>query len=130
MGMKGPARELSGEDKGAQARVPLPRMCTCAPPAPPTSVLGSPPPLRLVLNNTPVIPLPSLPPGGRGRLLRIGGERSFRRRLMELGLLPGTEVRLVRLVRVGGMVEVEVRGCHLSLRQSEADQIEVEALAP
>jgi Fe2+ transport system protein FeoA len=49
---------------------------------------------------------------------------------MELGLLPGTEFRLVRLVRVGGMVEVEVRGCHISLRKSEAEQIEVEAIAP
>ncbi|HIF41379.1 MAG TPA: ferrous iron transport protein A [Planctomycetes bacterium] len=75
-------------------------------------------------------PLTSLPPGGCGRLLSLGGERSFRRRLMELGLLPGTEFRLVRLVHVGGMVEVEVRGCHISLRMSEAEQIEVEAIAP
>jgi len=47
---------------------------------------------------------------------------------MELGLLPGTELRLVRLVRVGGMVEVEVRGSHISLRESEASKIEVEEL--
>ena len=99
-------------------------------PAGAPTVVVSPPRLRLILNKDSVIPLPSLSIGGRGRLLRLGGERSFRRRLMELGLLPGTELRLVRLVRIGGMVEVEVRGCHLSLRQSEAEQIEVEVLAP
>lgn len=95
-----------------------------------STVVASPSCLRLILNSGPVIPLPSIPPGGYGRLLSLGGERSFRRRLMELGLLPGTEFRLVRLVHVGGMVEVEVRGCHISLRKSEAEQIEVEAIAP
>jgi Fe2+ transport system protein FeoA len=39
---------------------------------------------------------------------------------MELGLLPGTDVRLVRRVAASGLVELEVRGCHLSLRNSEA----------
>ncbi len=105
-------------------------MCTLATPARDLIVVGSPSGLRLNLNSAPVTSLPSIPPGGRGRLLSLGGERSFRRRLMELGLLPGTEFRLVRLVRVGGMVEVEVRGCHISLRKSEAEQIEVEAIAP
>ena len=39
---------------------------------------------------------------------------------VELGLLPGTRLRLVRKADVGGILEVEVRGCHLSLRHSEA----------
>ena len=77
-----------------------------------------------------MLPLDSLRPGDQATVVRLGGERGFRRRLMELGLLPGTEFRLVRLVHVGGMVEVEVRGCHISLRKSEAEQIEVEAIAP
>ncbi len=59
-------------------------------------------------------------PGQRARLVQIGGERSFRRRLMELGFLPGTSVRCVRRVGVGGLVEFEVRGGHISLRASEA----------
>jgi ferrous iron transport protein A len=42
---------------------------------------------------------------------------------MELGLLPGTEVRLVRRVAVGDLVEIECRGCHLSLRMGEADKV-------
>ncbi len=71
--------------------------------------------------------LRKLPPGSSARLIQVGGDRSFRRRLMELGFLPGTLVRMVRSVDVGRLVELEVRGCHVSLRQTEADQLMVEA---
>lgn len=59
-------------------------------------------------------------PGESARLVQVGGDRSFRRRLMELGFLPGTSVRLVRHVAVGDLVEFELRGGHISLRASEA----------
>lgn len=74
--------------------------------------------------------LRSLLPGRRARILSLGGERSFRRRLMEFGLLPGTEVRVVHQVDVGGLVVLEVRGCLLSLRQSEAEELAVEPRDP
>jgi Fe2+ transport system protein FeoA len=45
---------------------------------------------------------------------------------MEMGLLPGTLVRLVRRMPLGGLVELEVRGGHLSLRSSEVGQLMVE----
>lgn len=61
--------------------------------------------------------------GSSARLLQVGGRRAFRRRLMELGLLPGTSVRVVRRVPVGDLVELEVRGCHVSLRRSEAQHL-------
>ena len=61
--------------------------------------------------------------GTRATLAQVGGERSFRRRLMEMGLLPGTPIRVVRRANVGGLVEVEVRGCYLTLRQSEASAL-------
>ena len=72
------------------------------------------------------IPLRSLPPGQFATLHEIRGERSFRRRLLELGLLPGTSVRLLRRSDVHNLVEIVVRGCHISLRHSEAGQILVE----
>ncbi len=70
--------------------------------------------------------LDTLPPGTACRLVEIGGERSFRRRLMELGLLPGARLRVVRVVAVGGLVELEIRGCRLTVRRSEAKQLLVE----
>jgi ferrous iron transport protein A len=44
-------------------------------------------------------------------------------RLMEMGLLPGTELRFVRRAPMGGPIEVEMRGFHLSLRAQEASNI-------
>lgn len=65
----------------------------------------------------------SLDAGHVARLSRVGGERGFRRRLMELGLLPGTLVRLVRRADVGGVLELEVRRCRVSLRAREAAEL-------
>jgi len=72
-------------------------------------------------------PLCELRPGDRARLTRVGGELGFRRRLMEMGILPGTEVRLVRTVGIGDVIELEVRGAHISLRLSEAQALYLEA---
>ena len=55
------------------------------------------------------MPLDSLPIGTEARIVEVGGARPFRRRLMEMGFLPGTLVRLVRKNAVGGVIEVEVR---------------------
>ncbi len=73
-----------------------------------------------------LIPLRSLPPGRFALLVELKGQRAFRRRLLELGLLPGTTVRLLRRSDVHNLVEIVVRGCHLSLRHSEAGQILVD----
>jgi Fe2+ transport system protein FeoA len=73
-----------------------------------------------------VTSLDTLSPGSRARLVSLGGERAFRCRLMELGLLPGTTLHLVRRVDVGGVLELEVRGCRLTVRRGEARQLLVE----
>ncbi len=70
--------------------------------------------------------LSDLTAGTTASLAQIGGDRSFRRRLMELGLLPGTELTLVRHVKVGNLLELEVRGCHLSLRRCDAQNLLVQ----
>ena len=71
--------------------------------------------------------LADLRPGGKAVLRRIGGERAWRRRLMELGFVPGTVLCLVRRVGVGDVLEVELRHSRISLRISEAHALEVEA---
>ena len=67
-----------------------------------------------------------LPVGQRAVLRAVGGERAYRRRLLELGFVPGTELRLVRRVGVGDVLEVELRHSRISLRISEAAGLEVE----
>lgn len=56
---------------------------------------------------------------------RIGGERSFRRRLMELGLVPGTRVQVMGVAPLGDPLELLVRGASLSIRRNEASAIQV-----
>jgi ferrous iron transport protein A len=69
-----------------------------------------------------------LVPGAVARVVRVGGEGAFRRRLMELGILPGTEVRLVGVAPLGDPLELLVRGASLSIRRVEAERVEVTAL--
>jgi Fe2+ transport system protein FeoA len=70
-------------------------------------------------------PLDHLKPGESGRIARIDAEPAITRRLMELGLVPGTEIEMVRTAPLGDPLEVSVRGLHLSLRRSEAGHIHV-----
>ncbi|MCA9599251.1 MAG: ferrous iron transport protein A [Myxococcales bacterium] len=58
----------------------------------------------------------------------VGGERAFRRRLMELGLVPGTRVELVSVAPLGDPVELLVRGASLSIRRAEAACVRVVAV--
>lgn len=70
-------------------------------------------------------PLDRLAPGEAGRIARIDAEPGITRRLMELGLVPGTEIEMVRTAPLGDPLEVAVRGLHLSLRRAEAALIHV-----
>ena len=46
-------------------------------------------------------------------------------RLMEMGVMRGTEIEMVKLAPLGDPIEVKLRGYHLSLRKQEAEQIEI-----
>lgn len=51
--------------------------------------------------------------------------RPVRRRLLEMGLLPGTVVRVVRTAPLGDPLELALRGYSLSIRRAEAMGVEV-----
>ena len=70
--------------------------------------------------------LSDLSPGDRGRVTKMGGDPEALRRLMEMGLMRGTTVEVVRRAPLGDPLEVKVRGFMLTLRRSEAEHIEVE----
>lgn len=72
-----------------------------------------------------VTPLSELPLRRRAKVLRVGGQPGFRRRLMEFGLVPGTVVEVVRVAPLGDPVQLLVRGCRLSIRRLEAAQVTV-----
>jgi ferrous iron transport protein A len=69
------------------------------------------------------VTLDTLSPGQHGRVAQITGDASVRRRLLEMGLTPGAQVKVVRFAPLGDPMDVEVRGYHLSLRKQEARQV-------
>ena len=69
--------------------------------------------------------LAELAQGTIATVTHVGGRGSFRRRLMELGILPGTSVQLVGVAPLGDPLELLVRGASLSIRRAEAQTVEV-----
>ncbi|MCC6849818.1 MAG: ferrous iron transport protein A [Deltaproteobacteria bacterium] len=68
-------------------------------------------------------------PGERLIVEKVGGERAFRRRLLELGFVPGTPVELVGVAPLGDPIELLMRGCSLSIRRGEALWVSVRRAA-
>ncbi len=70
--------------------------------------------------------LAALPVGGTAIVSRVHGERAVVRRLLEIGLVPGTKVTLRRVAPMGDPIELKVRNFTLSIRRSEALGIDIE----
>ena len=68
-------------------------------------------------------PLTSVAVGTQATVTEIKVRPAGRARLMEMGLLIGTLVELVRFAPLGVPVEIKFRGYHLTLRRNEAEQI-------
>lgn len=68
-------------------------------------------------------PLTSLALGATATVAEINLPPAHRPRLMEMGLLVGSTVQLVRFAPLGDPVEIKVRGYNLTLRKNEAEQI-------
>jgi ferrous iron transport protein A len=69
--------------------------------------------------------LDRLEPGERGIVARLDGSPGAVRRLMELGIVPGTEIEVVRRAPLGDPIELKLRRVHLALRREEAANIHV-----
>ena len=73
-----------------------------------------------------LLPLTSVALGTKATVVEIKVPPQSRPRLMEMGLLVGTAVELVRFAPLGDPVEIKVRGYNLTLRKHEAEQILVQ----
>lgn len=70
--------------------------------------------------------LDSLQVGQKAKVVALSGENtSLRRRLLDMGLTPNTQVEVIRFAPLGDPMELEVRGYALTLRKSDAKLIEV-----
>ncbi len=69
--------------------------------------------------------LTNLPIGAKAKVVAVNGNNAISRRLMEMGVVPGVSVRVVKSAPFGDPLEIRVRGYHLAMRKNEADTIEV-----
>jgi len=70
--------------------------------------------------------LKDVPVGSAAKVLKIHGEGAVKRRIMDMGITRGVEVRVRKVAPLGDPIEVTVRGYELSLRKADAENIEVE----
>ncbi len=64
--------------------------------------------------------------GKRAKVIKLHGEGAVRRRIMDMGMTKGVEVCVRKVAPLGDPIQITLRGYELSLRKSDADQIEVE----
>ena len=69
--------------------------------------------------------LNTLAHGVEARVVSVDGEGAVARRLMEMGVVPGAPVCVIKAAPLGDPIEVRVRGYHLALRRAEAQTIRV-----
>lgn len=72
--------------------------------------------------------LAMLKPGEKGKITQIGAIGPLKRRLMDMGVLVGEEVKVLKRAPLGDPIEVSVKSYNLSLRKKEAEGIAVEVV--
>jgi ferrous iron transport protein A len=74
----------------------------------------------------PVFSLKELEPMEKGRIIKVGGQGEIRRRLLDMGVVSGATVEVLRIAPLGDPVQIKVKGYDLALRKEETANIQVE----
>jgi Fe2+ transport system protein FeoA len=69
------------------------------------------------------VTLDLLPVGKNATIVSVGGEGALRCRLLDMGLIPKTKVKVRKVAPMGDPIELEIRGYELTLRKDDARQI-------
>lgn len=70
--------------------------------------------------------LSELKPKERGKITKVSGGGNAHHRLLDMGLVSGSEIEVERVAPLGDPIEVKIKGYHLSLRKEEAASIQIE----
>ena len=70
--------------------------------------------------------LANLQIGVQARVVGIAGETAVSRRLLEMGVVPGATIRVIKAAPLGCPLEIRVRNSHLAVRRAEAVSILIE----
>lgn len=74
------------------------------------------------------VALADLSPGQKAKVERIKGRSEINKRLVDMGLTPGSVIEMGRVAPLGDPIEIKVKGYHLSLRKEEAEKVTVKLL--
>ncbi|AAM06845.1 TPA: ferrous iron transport protein A [Methanosarcina acetivorans] len=66
--------------------------------------------------------------GQRARVIQVRGRGSSRKRLLDMGMVPGTVLNVTKKAPLGDPVDFKLKGYNLSLRKTEAEAVVVEVL--
>ncbi|MBQ9902428.1 MAG: ferrous iron transport protein B [Clostridia bacterium] len=69
--------------------------------------------------------LKELKPGQSGKIEKVGGEGALRQHFLDMGVIPGAEVTVIKFAPMGDPVELRIHGYELTLRLNDADRIDV-----
>ena len=72
--------------------------------------------------------LNELKPGQSARVVSIGGEGALRQHFLDMGLIPGAEVTMIKLAPMGDPMELRLHGYELTLRLADAEKIGIEPI--
>ena len=64
--------------------------------------------------------------GKSAKVVKLHSEGALKRRIMDMGITKGVEVRVRKVAPLGDPIELTVRGYELTLRKSDAEMIEIE----
>ncbi len=72
--------------------------------------------------------LKDLKPGHSARVLTVGGEKALRQHFLDMGVIPGAELTVVKLAPMGDPMELRIHGYELTLRIADAERIGIEPI--
>ena len=68
--------------------------------------------------------------GERGRIIAVGGEGALRQHFLDMGVVPGSRITLVKFAPMGDPIEFRIHDYELTLRVDDARKIEIEKIEP
>ena len=72
--------------------------------------------------------LDQMPIGKTAVIRQVGGQGALRCRLLDMGLIPKTRIRIQKVAPMGDPIEIHIRDYELTIRKEDASQIEVEVV--
>ncbi len=62
-------------------------------------------------------------PGDKAKVIKLSGKVNLRKKLLDMGIVSGATIEMIRHAPLGDPVQIKIKGYHLSLRKTEASHI-------